>query len=207
MPSLLTVTSAATLANRRLCTLAAVKAELDITVTTYDTALTALIDDVSASIASHCKRVLAEETVRETWRCVDCAEKLILARWPVSAVSLVSENGVELNSSDWELDGAKGFLWRLRDDARCCWSATKVVVDYTAGWRVPDQATPTLPGEISRAAVITAAAWRLARGRDPMLRSDTADGVGGSSWIATADMGALPPQAETLLAPRVARSV
>lgn len=207
MASVLTVTSAATLANRRLCTLAAAKAELDITVTTYDTALTALIDDVSASIAAHCKRTLAEETVRETWRRVDCADQLILTRWPVSAVSAVTVDGVELEDDDWELDGARGFLWRLQDDVRRDWSAAKVVVDYTAGWRVPDQATPTLPGEISRAAVITVAAWHKGKGRDPMLRSDATEGVGSSSWIATADMGALPPQAEALLAEHVARHV
>jgi hypothetical protein len=204
--SILTVTSAATVANRRLCTLAAVKAELNIAVTTHDTDLTSLIDSASGVIADHCKRTLAQETVRETWRDVTAMEPLILTRWPVSAIVGVTVDGAAIDADDYEVDGERGFLWRLVDDARRCWTATKLVVEYTAGWRVPDQADATLPEGISRAAVVAVAAWHKGKGRDPMLRSNAADGIGSSSWIATADMGALPPQSQSLLSKYVARS-
>lgn len=206
MTSTLTVTSAASLANRRLCTLAAVKAELNIAVTTYDTALTALIDSASGAIAEHCKRTLAQETVRETWRDVSGVEPLILTRWPVSSIVGVTVDGAAADADTYEAEGEKGFLWRLVDDVRRCWTATKLVVEYTAGWRVPDQADATLPEGISRAAVVAVAAWHKGKGRDPMLRSNAADGIGSSSWIATADMGALPPQSQSLLSKYVARS-
>lgn len=196
MSSILTITSAATQANRRLCTLAAVKVELSISGSADDTALTALIDGASAAIASHCRRVLAEETVQEVWRSVYQGPDapLILARVPVSAVASVAVDGATLDGADYEIDPASGLLWRLADDARAWWSAAKVTVTYTAGYRVPDQANPTLPEDISRAAVLAVSAWHLGQGRDPMLRSETEDGVGGSSWVATDATRILPPQ-------------
>ena len=208
MRSILTVTAAATQANRRLCTLAAVKQQLAITVSTYDAALTALIDAASAAIARYCDRgALAQETVTEEWRNVYQETPLITERRPITDVESVVVDGTTLAEADYQVDAASGHLWRLADDERVWWSARKVVVTYTAGFLVPDQEGATLPLEISQAAVITVAAWRKAENRDPLLRSDTTEGVGGSSWIATADMGALPPQAEALLREHVARHV
>ena len=206
MSSIVTVISAATTANRRLCTLAAVKQQLAITVSTYDTALTALIDAASAAIARYCDRgALAEETVSEEWRNVYQDRPLVTERKPITDVASVVVDGTTLAETDYLVDAAAGHLWRLADDERVWLSARKVLVTYTAGFLVPDQANATLPWEISQAAVITVAAWRKAENRDPMLRSNSADGIGASSWIATADMGALPPQAEALLREHVTK--
>mgnify|MGYP000954194282 FL=1 len=208
MRSILTVTAAATQANRRLCTLAAVKQQLAITVSTYDAALTALIDAASAAIARYCDRgALAQETVTEEWRNVYQETPLITERRPITDVESVVVDGTTLAEADYQVDAASGHLWRLADDERVWWSARKVVVTYTAGFLVPDQEGATLPLEIAQAAVITVAAWRKGEGRDPMLRSNSADGIGASSWVATADMGALPPQAEALLRDHVTKHV
>jgi hypothetical protein len=200
--SILTITTAATTANQRLCTLAAVKAELGISGTGEDAALDLLRDSASAAIASWCGRVLAEEVVQQLWRPICWAEVLILRRRPVTAISSITEDGVAVAAGDRELDADAGMLWRLSDDVRFTWRASKIIASYTAGYRVPDQATPTLPADIQRAAVLTVAAMYRAKGRDPMLRSVNIPDVGAESYLdPRAGMEGIPPQAAGLLAP------
>jgi uncharacterized phiE125 gp8 family phage protein len=200
--SILTIITPASAANQRLCTLAAVKAELGISGAGEDTALDLLRDSASAAIASWCGRVLAEEVVQQLWRPICWAEVLILRRRPVTAISSITEDGVAVAAGDRELDADAGMLWRLSSDARSTWRASKIVASYTAGYRVPDQASPTLPADIQRAAVLTVAAMYHARGRDPSLRSESSEGVASRSWLdPRSGMEALTPQAAGLLAP------
>jgi hypothetical protein len=200
--TILTIITPATTANQRLCTLAAVKAELGIFGSAENAALDLLRDSASAAIASWCGRVLAEEVVQQLWRPICWAEVLILRRRPVTAISSITEDGVAVAAGDRELDADAGMLWRLSSDARSTWRASKIVASYTAGYRVPDQQDPTLPADIQRAAVLTVAAMYHARGRDPSLRSESSEGVGSRSWLdPRSGMEALTPQVAGLLAP------
>jgi len=196
--SILTVITPA--ASQRLCTLSAVKAELGISGSAEDAALDALRDAASAAIASWCGRVLVEEVVRELWRPIWRAEVLLLRRRPVTAIATLTEDGVTVDVADRELDGEAGMLYRLSSDARSAWRASKIILTYTAGYRAPDLATPTMPADIQRAAVLTVAAMYRATGRDPMLRSLSIPDVGAESYLdPRAGMEGIPPQAAGLL--------
>lgn len=163
-----------------------------------DTRIATLLPQASAAIAAHCHRVFGRETVTETWRAVR-AEVLILSRIPVQAIAKVVEDGVELGEDDYECDPGAGLLYRLCGGQRRPWGARSVVVTYDAGWRLPGQDDRDLPEDVERACVLTVLAWYKAQGRDPMLRSEQSQDVGSQSWIATADMSVLPPQAISVL--------
>jgi hypothetical protein len=102
----------------------------------------------------------------------------------------------------YEVDTSAGFVWRLDADGddRVPWFAERVSISYDAGWVLPGLTGRNLPAAVERACVLTVAAWASARGRDPLLRSEAVEGVGSSSWIATDNTGALPPQAVDALA-------
>lgn len=182
MPGLLTVVTAATRAERRLCQIEALARELLLGAEVEAAAVLDLIDKASAAIASHCRRVLAEEVVSETFRIpLPDGHPLILSRTPVTAIASVLEDGIAILPADRELEAESGLLHRLRQDQRSAWSG-KVVVEYTAGWRMPGQTNRTLPDDIERAAVLLAAAMHHARGRDMAVRSESVDGVASISY-------------------------
>ena len=201
MQRILTVTSPA--ASTALTTLAAVKADLGAAATgVADAALESLIGEAASAVAGFCHRVLARETVSETFRRTGRRqpEALTLARCPVASVATVTEDGAALATDEWELDAENGFLYRLADDERAWWSGTKIVVAYAGGWLLPGDPSADLPEAISRACLITVATWFQARGRDGMLRSESAEGISANSWLdPRAENGGLPFQAAALL--------
>ena len=72
----------------------------------------------------------------------------------------------------------------------------------SAGWALPNDASPTLPADIRRACIQLVASLYGARGRDLMVRSESAQDVGQVSYLdPRAGMEALPPQVAGLLAP------
>ena len=176
-----------------LTTLDAAKAELGVTDSASDIAIGALIRRASAAIADYTGHVWGREGLEQTER-LKCSRKaIVLDRSLALAVSAVVADGVTLETADWEVDGP--LLYRLTSDGRADWCASKVVVTYQAGYVLPDD----VPGGVEQACLLTIVAWRAARGRDPLLRSDSSEGVGASSWVATDATGALPPQAVALL--------
>lgn len=197
--SIFTITAPAT--ERKLCTLAALKQELSVTGSAQDAALEARIVEASRVIESYCRRVFARETVREVFRRTHIDE-LNLRRYPVTTVTSLEIDGTTMAGTDYELDAEAGQLWRLRDDCRIQWCAGKVTAVYSSGYVLPGLPNPDLPEDISRACVLLAAATELSEGRDPMLRSDSAQDVGQTSWLdPRAGMEALPPQVAGLLEP------
>ena len=160
-----------------------------------------LIAQASAAIVSHCRRPFARETVRETFR-PRASAPLILSRSPVLGAATVTLDGAALDASVLDLDPESGLLHRVDGlGLRTCWSGYGAAVEYTAGWLLPGQDGRDLPPDVEQACLTIVAARHAGRGRDPMQRSRSVEGVGSSSWIAAADMGALPPQATDLLAP------
>jgi hypothetical protein len=189
------VTPAAT---RLLTTRQRVKDELGITVTTYDTLLDTKIAEVSDEIAAFCGRDFGLTAVTETLRRWCWTEDIILARWPVVAISALSEAGTALTSSDWFLDTPGGVLRRLNTDGTLSvWRGGDIVVSYTYGWLLPGQSNRNLPLDVEAAAVDQVKASWFARKRDPVIRSETVDGVGSQSFqigsIGGPDTGALQP--------------
>lgn len=200
MPPLLTVTVPAT--TTALTDLASVQAELGLSGGGDDAYLQAQIAAASAAIVSWCGRVFARESVQEVWREYSPMACLSLARQPVTALASVVEDGITLAAADYELDASAGMLWRLSDEDRVCWRGRKVTVAYTAGYALPGEPSRTLPHDVQRACTLMVAAQYNARGRDPMIRSQSAQDVGQVSYLdPRAGMEAMPPQAAALLHP------
>lgn len=206
--SIVSITAPASLASRRLCTLAAVKAELGITDNVQDAALTAAIDEASSVIASYCGRCFAVQGVSEVWR-RPARSALVLRFRPVTALASVTVDGTTLAGTDYEIDGEAGLLWPLSGDCRTAWTGSKTVVAYTAGYTAPDTGTGfTLPLAVSRAAVLLVSSMRLSAGRDLNVRSRSAEGVGSTSYVdARTGMEALPPVVGGLLEPFIERRI
>jgi hypothetical protein len=199
MDRLLTVTVPATAV--ALTTAASVMAEVG-AVSADQGVVSSLIAQASAAIVAHLGRTLARETVREAFRLIEPEPHLLLERAPVVSIASVVVDDLALTTDEWEADFDAGLLYRIEDDCRFLWRARRVVVTYTGGYLLPGVAGRTLPPDIERACQIAAAESYQARGRDPRLRSESADGIGSQSWIdPKAGHGALPWQAAELLAP------
>ncbi|MBC9176769.1 hypothetical protein [Pseudoroseomonas ludipueritiae] len=186
----------------RLTTIAAVRAQAVVGDDVDDITVGEWIDQASASIVSHCRRRFARETVTQTFL-RPANGPLILDRAPLIAAPAVVSDGLGLLDDEMECDLAAGLIYRLHGDCRGGWFSRRLTVTYTAGWSLPGSPDRDLPADIEQACLTLVAARAAGMGRDPMLRSRTVEGVGSTSWIASADMGALPPQAASLLAPYV----
>jgi hypothetical protein len=198
--SLLTTITPATVT--ALTDLHSVQLELGLTGVAEAPYLKGQIAQASAAIVSWCGRAFAQETVREVWRPEGCLQSLSLARFPVTNIASVVEDGTTLASTDYEVDAESGLLWRLSSDERTTWRARKITVQYTGGYILPDAANRTLPHDVQRACILMVTAAWLAKGRDPMLRSESAQDVGQVSYLdPRAGMESMPPQAAALLQP------
>ena len=201
---MLTVVTPAT--SGALVSLEAAKAELGLPVddTSQDQTLRRVIGRASALIARHCNQAFARETLRETFR-ANGREVLILARAPAT-IAAVTLDGQPLDADGWELDGR--LLRRIQHDRLRHWSGLRVVVDYAAGYQLPDQpadpAAPPLPLDLEHACLQLLTALREAAGRDPMLRSLSMPDALSQSWLdPRAGAAHLPPQVAEALAPHV----
>lgn len=127
-----------------LMTLEELKESMQITDTTQDAALQEMITRYSDVVSVMCNRVFGKETVRETWRCVgsDCpGTRLFLSHWPVKEedVTLVAAPiGVPLDPAAYELEERSGKLTLFGN------AQTEIVVTYTGGFILPDEAPPAL---------------------------------------------------------------
>ena len=156
-----------------------------------------LIGQASDACARYCGRAegFGRATVAQTERDI-YAPCIVLDRDINPAITSVVEDGVTLAASNYELDGS--LLYRLSDDSRTQWAAAKVVITYAAGYVL---LTDT-PQDLERACIATLAAIYAARGRDPRIRSEAADGVGSVSYLdPKAGAEALPVEAAALLSP------
>jgi uncharacterized phiE125 gp8 family phage protein len=172
-----------------------VRDALGITDSSEDENLARWISQASGAVAKHLNRVLAQETVMETFRLSTVTESLLLSRYPVSSIVSVTEFDTALVSTDYELHAASGVLTRLSDDELICWSAGKVGVTYVSGFALDD-----VPDEIVRAVIMLVSQYRFSGERDPQLRSETTDGAGSSSYFDGQEVGGMSPEVRGLLA-------
>lgn len=174
-----------------------VKAELQITTAANDAYLDNLIAEVSDACARHCSRTgWGRETVRQIERPTTPRECIILDRDLLPTIAAITEDGVALAVTDYELDGS--LLYRLSSDRRVSWTASKIVLDYSAGF-----ATLTnLPFDLERAALEWIKACYAGRGKNPLVRSESAQDVGSVSYFdPRAGLEAMPPQTAGYLQP------
>lgn len=203
MKSIVTVTTAAT--SRLLTTRARFKSEVGITATTDDDMIDAWLLEASDAIAAYVGRQLLPETVSEAFRLApgELAYRpdvmpLTLARWPVTTLTSVVEEGTTLATTDYEIDKATGCLWRLSNGYRARWYAVNVVVAYIAGYA--DSTAPRSPLATACLSVLKHR-WS-ARSRDPMVKSQDIPGVLKTDyWVGSVGDGPFPPDVIALLDP------
>lgn len=196
----ISVTAAA--ASAALTTRAAAQAELG--GSHADADVDRWISEASAEITRFMGRVLARETVTETfWLDRRAYPALRLERSPVATLTSVAVDGSALVvATEVLLDADIGLITRLVDDAPVDWIAGKIEVSYQAGWILPGSVGANLPAEIQRACNLTVVAMAEGKGRDGRLRSESAEGVGSQSFLdPRAGDGALPWEAAAILRP------
>jgi len=198
-----TVTTPA--ASRNLVSLSTVKADLGITVSTYDTQLASLIARASAAIEQACNRVFTRETLRdEVWPDREAfpyqvpggIAPLQLSRFPIVSVASVTENGDALTvDTDYVVNAAMGTMLRLGADAwPKSWPTWKLIVTYEAGFA-------TIPADIEDAASRLVKRRYYASRRDETLKREVVPGVLEREWwIASGgDAGNLTPDIADIL--------
>jgi hypothetical protein len=195
MNSILTVTTAAE--TQDLTILATVKAEFGITDTSEDAKLATWIKQASGMIAVYCNRVFGFETVSEAFRLDTGYARLRLARFPIAAITSVTEDGEVLDTSDYEIDSEAGLLMRLSEDELWSWPATKITVAYSAGYELLDG----LPQDIERACITLVRHLRASSTRDPMAkREEIPDVRTVDYWVGqVGKSGSMPPDVAAIL--------
>lgn len=173
---MLSVTTAA--GDPNLLSVEEMRAAVGVTGSGSDAALLILNGRVSRAIAAHCRvasagiavPTLRQETLTETFRTGMSREKVILSRRPIVSVTSIVEDGETLTGADYEIDPSSGILTRLEDDEPACWSWSKIVVVYVAGWA-------TVPDDIKLAASKLASEIYTVGTRDPNLKRIEVAGV------------------------------
>jgi hypothetical protein len=155
-----------------LVSLEDLKLELGITGTTEDAALQARITRLSEQIAEYCDRQFALIEVEETFafngngRLCPCYSAthpipLVLMQYPVTEITTLTRDGVDITADDYDLNTASGLLWPRSG----LWSG-RIVAHYSGGYDLPEGAPATL-----QSAVIEAVRQRRAFARrDPSIR-------------------------------------
>lgn len=210
---MLTVLTPAT--NFRLVSLDTVKGDLgfDDVDTARDARLGRYIDEASAAIATYCRRVWPVEEVRETIDPRCRAQRLLLERYPVIAISELTIAGDEVDPDDIEIDAAPGFVYRMdtAGDERIAWEGGRTIATYTAGFLLPDDERETgdtltldLPADVQRAAAMLSARIWHGAGRDASVRGlQYADGsrIDYGMQAGASSSGEMPTDVAALLAP------
>jgi hypothetical protein len=124
-----------------LTTLADVKTQLNITITTYDAALQDMITNYSAIMAKMVHRVFGYQQVDETLYDISNQERrLYFSQWPVKRTDIVSmqdQNGTDLLSDpSWVLEEATGTLYKPPENY---WMGNVDVI-YSGGYNLPSEA-------------------------------------------------------------------
>lgn len=161
-----------------LTTLATAKRELGIVDAAQDARIADLISEASDLVAQWCNRSgFGRETLRQTERLASPVDVLVLYRDLGVTITVVIEDGVTLDAADYERDGV--LLYRLREGIRVPWTARLVVLEYQAGFLLPDEVPPAL----ERACLDLLAGLWHGQGRDPAVRNETTEGVGAVGYF------------------------
>ncbi|GBQ14746.1 hypothetical protein [Swaminathania salitolerans] len=177
-----------------------------------DPALSEYLAQASALVQATLGRPVLAGLYRQTLRVGDGERRLSLALTasPLLGIVTVSQDGFTLDPGPegWETGTWSGLLYPSRLQGAWWWPGCYRVT-YRGGWIVPGMKddrgaplAPTVPADIRAATLSTARAlFFAARRGDPLLRSESEQGVGASSWATPdAGLGGLPPDAASILA-------
>jgi len=187
-------------ASTALTTLETVKSVLGISGATDDVYLTLAIGQASAVISTYCNRVFALETVEDAirpamdsypWNVPGGLSPVQLSRWPVTAISSVTEDGVILiPGTDYEVDRVQGQVWRLDLNGNLiAWHTVRVVAVYSGGYVLPPSVSRTLPVDLELAAIDLVKAQYMARTRDPLLKGEAVPGIYSAQYDLNSNAG------------------
>lgn len=195
-----------------LTVLETVKLECGIDNNEKDTLLAAQIHQASDAIAGECKRVFAKETVRETFRLgrgfrlESAIESLSLRRFPVSEILSVKEDGIDVDSSEYELEDKAGLLYRFSatgNQESWGWGfnfqTTGVIqVEYTGGYELLAE----LPFNLERACVLLVKSFYADSLRsNPLIKVEDVPDVMRQEYFDNSKETALPSNVLRLLKP------
>lgn len=152
--------------------------------TSQDAIITTQIDAVSAAISNYCDRIFVVQTYRDTISQLAMTygqpllsrQKPIVAAQGVPTLFTVTVDGGAVAPEQYELDLDNGRAYRLDTG----WAGEQILLDYAAGY-------DPIPPDLQAACNEWLTARWLARGRDPMLRSETVFDV--ASVVYTSDSG------------------
>ncbi|MFT8612870.1 MAG: hypothetical protein ABF727_09560 [Gluconobacter oxydans] len=186
------------------------KADLGITDAQSDRDLQRFLMDATEVVLAFIGRPVLSQTWQDQVfvRHFPCTLSLLVGAYPVQKVLGILRNGTALSQD--EVDGLViadecGEIYRP-DTERPFWPPGRYEITYQAGYQPPatqDDGT-ALPGNIPRPIQLAirrvAAASYYAEGRDPALKSESAQGIGSTSWV-TPDptLGGLTPEAAGLV--------
>lgn len=197
---MITVTVAAP--DRNLLTAAETRAAIGDSGAVSAATIDALRERVAAAIVHACRveragvvpPTLRLETLTEDIRLPAPQEVLVLARFPIVAVTSVVENGITLAAAEYEIDAGRGLMTRLSADDPTTWPSGRITLVYSAGWE-------TVPVDLKLAAEKVAADFYFQTARDPNLKRVHVDGVGEREyWVPPADDPLISEEVRMLLA-------
>lgn len=188
--------------------------------------LAGYLQQATALIETFISRPLGKADYLDTFRLNGHARRsLTLGRFPVLSVASLSIDGADWALDSLDLDPNSGLLYPpgfgcgagAGDGLSTCgyalastpaWCGYRITVGYSAGYVLPGmvdddggaQLPPTLPADLVRACLDTAKALYHARDRDPLVRSETEQGIGSTSWLdPDAAAGGLPRNVAAML--------
>lgn len=177
-----------------LTDLSTVKAELEETTvdTTRDVILARYINEASAAAHNYCNRIFVAETVRDRFFpkrdqqmiALDSIEPLKLSRWPVISVASLNYGGQGLTQdTEYLLDNENGTIIRLGSNGYPIqFDPYPITVQYEAGYQ-------QIPQDIVGAVVLMVTRRWFVRGRDPMARRESVNGVWDMSYFSDQEVG------------------
>ena len=126
---------------------------------------------------------LLRETIVEVVRPSGRLAEIILARRFVAGDPAISIDGVLLPPEQVEVERGAGLLRRLSDERLVPWASGKLTITYQAGFA-------EIPADIKQAAMIAVREGWSALSRDPLLKSETVDGLGRADYWVGGSSGA-----------------
>lgn len=180
---------------------------IDLLDTSQDAAIQQQIDIVSMEINNYCARIFVVQAYQDRLRYVvnylcpgdplRTRQKPIVEDAGVPVVT-VAEDGATIDPSLWEVSSDEGLLYRLNGTMVGSWTGTTILINYTAGF-------DPIPPDVQGAALDWLRSRWSAKGRDPAIRSETANDVASFTYFDWSGSGAMeagaPPNAARILRP------
>lgn len=200
-----------------LVSLQSVKDYLNITDDNQEMSLKGLISRASSNFTRFLGRPLALQVYRERQHIRGRVPGVNLSRGPIAAIQSITVDGKPwispLDECDVDREHARilSTAFLPSSHLRGVWCCVVEIV-YTAGYLLTEQSVPVdcgtllsvsaqnLPAAVAGGCLTTIQMLNAASARDPLLKSESIQGVGSASWgVLDAAAGSLSPDASAAL--------